>query len=55
MLRLSHLLRRAHASVIAPARFSAVFLVEPILFQMKEQTEAIARRALQRRDLWEDL
>ncbi|OJJ05336.1 hypothetical protein ASPVEDRAFT_86691 [Aspergillus versicolor CBS 583.65] len=45
----------AHASLMQPLRFDATILVEPVLFQMREQTAAISRQALKRRDTWENL
>ncbi|KAJ6194066.1 hypothetical protein J3E72DRAFT_200620 [Bipolaris maydis] len=48
-------LNRAHALTMAPDLFAQVILVEPILFQMDEQTEQIARLAMKRRDSWASL
>ncbi|KAL6232497.1 hypothetical protein BDW75DRAFT_232745 [Aspergillus navahoensis] len=45
----------AHASTMAPAIFDATILVEPILFQMKEQTAAIAKLVMKRREKWNNL
>ncbi|KAG8163142.1 hypothetical protein KVR01_007620 [Diaporthe batatas] len=42
-----------HAAMMKPDAFVATIFVEPILFQMKEQTEAVAQKALRRRDRWE--
>ncbi|KAL4869907.1 hypothetical protein BDV12DRAFT_208205 [Aspergillus spectabilis] len=44
----------AHASILSPKRFDATILVEPIIFQMKEQTTAIAKLVLNRRDTWKN-
>lgn len=41
--------------MMASTRFTATILVEPILFQMKEKTQHIARLALRRRDWWDTL
>jgi hypothetical protein len=38
-----------------PLAFTATIFVDPILFRMKEQDAAIAKRALRRRDRWDDL
>lgn len=35
-----------------PSLFTMTILVEPILFQMKEQTDAIAYMTLKRRSQW---
>ncbi|CAP79115.1 Pc06g01220 [Penicillium rubens Wisconsin 54-1255] len=45
----------AHASILSPKTFDATILVEPILFQMKEQTTKIAKLVLNRRDTWKNL
>ncbi|KAL3451701.1 Alpha/beta hydrolase family-domain-containing protein [Aspergillus insuetus] len=45
----------AHASILSRKRFDVTILVEPILFQMKEQTTAIAKLVLNRRDTWKNL
>ncbi|KAF9890592.1 hypothetical protein FE257_005723 [Aspergillus nanangensis] len=45
----------AHASILSPETFDATILVEPILFQMKEQTTEIAKLVLKRRDTWKNL
>lgn len=42
-----------HAAMMKPDAFVATIFVEPILFQMREQTEAVAHKALRRRDVWE--
>ncbi|KAH9215627.1 Alpha/beta hydrolase family-domain-containing protein [Leptodontidium sp. 2 PMI_412] len=42
----------AHAAILDPSAFLATVFIDPILFQMKEQTEMIANRALKRRDRW---
>ncbi|KAH6886155.1 Alpha/beta hydrolase family-domain-containing protein [Thelonectria olida] len=43
----------SHAHMMDPGAFLATILVEPILFQMKSQTEAVARMTLGRRDTWD--
>ncbi|KAJ5181581.1 hypothetical protein N7449_011728 [Penicillium cf. viridicatum] len=45
----------AHASILSPKTLDATILVEPILFQMKEQTTEIAKLVLNRRDTWKNL
>lgn len=44
---------RCHAAMMQPDAFVATIFIEPILFQMREQTEALAKRTLRRRDEWE--
>lgn len=44
---------RCHAAMMQPDAFVATIFIEPILFQMKEQTEELAKRTLRRRDRWE--
>lgn len=39
--------------MMQPDAFVATIFIEPILFQMKEQTEGLAKRTLRRRDQWE--
>ncbi|KAK2596094.1 hypothetical protein N8I77_013599 [Diaporthe amygdali] len=41
-----------HAAMMQPDAFVATIFIEPILFQMKEQTEALAKKTLKRRDRW---
>ncbi|KAH6988996.1 Alpha/Beta hydrolase protein [Ilyonectria sp. MPI-CAGE-AT-0026] len=41
-----------HAAMMEPEAFLATILIEPILFQMKDQTEAVARMTMRRRDTW---
>ncbi|KAJ9138239.1 hypothetical protein NKR23_g8721 [Pleurostoma richardsiae] len=41
-----------HAAMMEPEQFAATILIEPILFQMRAQTEAVANLALKRRDWW---
>lgn len=36
-----------------PNAFLATIFVEPILFQMRDQTEALGRQTLRRRDRWD--
>ncbi|PVH76618.1 alpha/beta-hydrolase [Cadophora sp. DSE1049] len=45
----------AHAAILDPLAFVATVFIDPILFQMKEQTDMIAQRALKRRDRWDSL
>ncbi|KAH7137403.1 Alpha/beta hydrolase family-domain-containing protein [Dactylonectria estremocensis] len=42
-----------HAAMIEPEAFLATIFIEPILFQMKDQTDGIARMTLKRRDTWD--
>lgn len=44
---------RCHAAMMQPDAFVATIFIEPILFQMKEQTEGLAKKTLRRRDRWE--
>jgi hypothetical protein len=44
---------RCHAAMMNPETFLSTIFVEPILFQMKAQTEGVAQMALRRRDVWE--
>lgn len=39
--------------MMEPEIFLATILVEPILFQLKAQTEAVAKMTLGRRDTWD--
>lgn len=41
--------------MMKPDAFVATIFVEPILFQMEEQTEGAAQKALRRRDRWESM
>ncbi|KAH7022045.1 Alpha/Beta hydrolase protein [Ilyonectria destructans] len=41
-----------HAAMMEPEAFLATIFIEPILFQMKDQTEAVARMTMRRRDTW---
>ncbi|KAH7419740.1 hypothetical protein BKA64DRAFT_24406 [Cadophora sp. MPI-SDFR-AT-0126] len=45
----------AHAAILDPLAFVATVFIDPILFQMKDQTDMIAQRALKRRDRWDSL
>lgn len=36
-----------------PKSFSTTIFIEPILFQMRDQTEALGRQTLRRRDRWD--
>lgn len=38
--------------MMEPEAFLATIFIEPILFQMKDQTEAVARMTMRRRDTW---
>ncbi|KAL2288649.1 hypothetical protein FJTKL_03342 [Diaporthe vaccinii] len=42
-----------HAAMMQPDAFVATIFIEPILFQMREQTGALAKKTLRRRDRWE--
>ncbi|KPM42903.1 hypothetical protein AK830_g3617 [Neonectria ditissima] len=42
-----------HAAMMNPGAFWATIFIEPILFQMKDQTEGVARMAAKRRDKWD--
>lgn len=44
---------RCHAAMMQPDAFVATIFIEPILFQMKAQTEGLAKKTLRRRDQWE--
>lgn len=46
---------RAHAAILDSAAFFATVFIDPILFQIKEQTDVIAQRALKRRDHCDNL
>ncbi|KAK7409174.1 hypothetical protein QQX98_008667 [Neonectria punicea] len=42
-----------HAAMMDPGAFWATIFIEPILFQMKGQTDVVAQMALRRRDKWD--